>query len=169
MPYRASGHDHTCDAGHGGRPPRPVASGVTFSEDSASAGETPPRMERERSILVVADHALTAALVQSLVEVAGMTPVFPSPGEPVAEAVQRMHPTVVVLDAAHASARDDALYSSARGAGSRLLLYAAGGDRRALVQEGARRGVATCLLPVPHREFTALLTQLIADPPAESR
>lgn len=119
--------------------------------------------EREHPILVVADHRLTGALVESLVEVAGMRPVALAPGELVTEAVARVHPELVLLDVAHAASSDDSLFQDARAAGARLVLFSSGGDLRALAREGKRRGVSTCRLPVPHREFTALLTRLIAE------
>ena len=119
--------------------------------------------EREHPILVVADHTLTGALVESLVEVAGMRPVALAPGERVTDAVARVHPELVLLDVDHAASADDMLFQDARAAGARLVLFSSGGDVRALAREGKRRGVSTCRLPVPHREFTALLTRLIAE------
>ena len=119
--------------------------------------------EREHPILVVAEHTLTGSLVESLVEVAGMRPVGLAPGERVTEAVARVHPELVLLDVDHEASADDALYKDARASGARLVLFSSGGDGRALAREGKRRGVSTCRLPVPHREFTALLTRLIAE------
>lgn len=119
--------------------------------------------EREHPILVVAEHTLTGALVESLVEVAGMRPVALAPGEQVADAVARVHAELVLLDVEHAASADDSLFQDARTAGAQFVLFSSGGDQRALAREGKRRGVSTCRLPVPHREFTALLTRLIAE------
>ena len=126
---------------------------------SANAGSR----EREHPILVVAEHALTGALVESLVEVAGLRPVALAPGELVTEAVARVHPELVLLDVDHVASADDDLFRDARAAGAQLVLFSSGGDARALEREGRRRGVSTCRLPVPHREFTSLLTRLIAE------
>ena len=119
--------------------------------------------EREHPILVIADHSLTGSLVESLVEVAGMRPVTLAPGERAAEAVHRVHPELVLLDVDHAASRDESLFEDARTVGAQLVLFSSGGDGRALAREGKRRGVSTCRLPVPHREFTALLTRLIRE------
>ena len=119
--------------------------------------------DREHPILVVAEHALTGALVESLVEVAGMRPVAPAPGERVTDAVARVHPEIVLLDVDHAASDDDSLYRAAEASGMRLVLFSSGGDARALSREGRRRGVSTCRLPIPHREFTAMLARLISE------
>lgn len=119
--------------------------------------------EREHPILVIAEHTLTGALVESLVEVAGLRPVTLAPGERAADAMHRVHPELVLLDVDHAASRDETLFEDARTAGAQLVLFSSGGDSRALAREGKRRGVSTCRLPVPHREFTALLTRLIRE------
>jgi DNA-binding NtrC family response regulator len=143
---------------------------VLFADTPDIPDRTPPRdperasrrgAERERPILVVADHALTGALVESLVEVAGHHPITLQRGETPLHAIGRVNPGLVLLDIDHQSAEDDRVYDLAREAGSRLLLFASGGDRRALVRAGERRGVATCRLPVPHREFAAMLARAL--------
>ena len=117
--------------------------------------------EQERPVLVLADHVLTGALVESLVEVAGHRPVLPQRGETPLDAIRRVHPELVLLDIEHQSARDDSVFDRARESGSRLLLFASGGDQRALARAGAEHDVATCRLPLPHREFAAMLARVL--------
>ena len=139
-------HDAHADEGASSRPSHPSPSHAT---------------ERERPVLVLADHVLTGALVESLVEVAGHRPVLPERGETPVDAIGRVHPELVLLDLDHQSARDDRVYDRVREAGSRLLLFASGGDQRALARAGEQHGVATCRLPIPHREFAAVLARVL--------
>ncbi|HUF27267.1 MAG TPA: hypothetical protein VMM18_09845 [Gemmatimonadaceae bacterium] len=116
---------------------------------------------RERPVLVVADHAITGELVESLVEASGRRPATPLPGEAVPDAIARIAPELVLLDFDHHASREDAPFQRARENGSRLVLFASGGDRRALERAGKQRGVGTCRLPIPHREFTAFLNRVL--------
>lgn len=78
-------------------------------------------------ILVVADDALLAALVGSIVESVRYTAVFPSAGESPDQAVVRVKPlAAVLLDAGESSAQSDLLLSRTRKLGARLMLF---GDR----------------------------------------
>lgn len=135
----------------------------TGERAAARPSEAAPsdEQERERPILVLADHALTGALVESLVEIAGHRPVLPHRNETPLDAIGRLHPGLVLLDIDHQSARDDTVYDRARESGSRLLLFASGGDQRALDRAGEARGVATCRLPIPHREFAAMIARVL--------
>jgi CheY-like chemotaxis protein len=65
-------------------------------------------------VLVLSDEPVVAALVGLLVEVAGRTPVFASPGESSTDALERLRPlSVVLVDVAMGASHSDLFFAAA--------------------------------------------------------
>jgi hypothetical protein len=84
---------------------------VTGSEDKAT-------------ILILARDVLGGGLLGALVEAEGSTPCYAFDGERPELAVERLRPTMVLVDAYHPAARTDAFFAAARARDVRVVLFA---------------------------------------------
>jgi DNA-binding response OmpR family regulator len=98
-------------------------------------------------VLIVARDANIASLMESLVEVAGYRPAHPAADERPLAALARLRPDVLLLDCDHSLATSEATQSTARDAGSRVVLFSAAHPAWELERFAQRRGLRSIALP----------------------
>jgi hypothetical protein len=101
---------------------------------------------RAHVVAVVSGDALLAALLGAATELAGFRASFPQDGG-VLEVVRRKRVAALLLDAAHASARDEALLGRALMAGTRIIVFGRATELDALKPLASRYDVIALLLP----------------------
>ncbi|MFL5576720.1 MAG: hypothetical protein ACJ79S_12205 [Gemmatimonadaceae bacterium] len=116
-------------------------------------------------ILVIADHAMIAALLGALVELAGYRPAFADPGELPEAAVARMRPDLVLLDSDHPSASREALYRAAAASSSGLVLFGSTLNADETERFAAFRGAKWLSLPIGYHGFAERMREALGAPP----
>jgi CheY-like chemotaxis protein len=79
---------------------------------------------RRDAVLVVARDVLGAGLLAVLIEGTGREALFAFDGERAEHAVERLRPSLVLLDCYHPAARSDAFFSAVETIASRVVLFA---------------------------------------------
>ena len=112
-------------------------------------------------MLVVALDTFGAALIGTLVELAGHRPRFPHPGEPPLEAITRLRPELVLLDCDHDLACEEEGYERARSVGARVLLFTPTRTAKEIAALARERGVPWVRLPQSLTDFSEALASAI--------
>lgn len=112
------------------------------------------------AVLVVAEDVVIGALLASMAELAGYTPVFPKHAERALEAITRLRPPLVLLDCAHNEACEEEAYARAAEVGSTVILFSAMHTRHEAEAIAAVRGVASFALPIRFHELAAKLASV---------
>jgi len=113
-------------------------------------------------ILVVAEQAMIGALLGALVGLAGHRARFAEAGEAPDAAIDRLGADLVLLDCEHAAAGDDAVYSTAFEAGSRVVLFGSSLSESEIERFAARRGVPCITLPIGYTAFSKRISEFLA-------
>ncbi|HEX6965792.1 MAG TPA: hypothetical protein VF166_08325 [Gemmatimonadaceae bacterium] len=108
-------------------------------------------------VLVIATDIVIGALLASLAELAGYTPVFPALTERPLEAITRLRPPLVLLDCDHDLACEDEAYARAAETGSRIILFTASSTLEDAERMAAQRGVTSFAFPIHYQEFARRL------------
>ncbi|HEX5437247.1 MAG TPA: hypothetical protein VFW98_08805 [Gemmatimonadaceae bacterium] len=106
------------------------------------------------AVLVIAHDVVIGALLASLAELAGHTPVFPKVTEAPLDAITRLRPAFVLLDCDHDIACEDEAYARAAQAGSTVILFSGMRSEREVAAMAAERGLASFSFPIQLRDFT---------------
>jgi DNA-binding NtrC family response regulator len=118
------------------------------------------------AVLVVAEDVVIGALLASMAELAGYTPIFPKQTERALEAITRLRPPLVLLDCAHNEACEDEAYARAAEVGSKVILFSAMHTRHEAEQIAAKRGVPAFVLPIRFHELAEQLERVRPAPQA---
>jgi len=120
--------------------------------------DTPGTGARARSVvLIVSTHALLGALLGVLVELGGYSADFPEPHEATPDAMSRLRPAVVLVEAKHDAAREEDSYRRAAESGSALFLFGHVSERSDLDDLARQYGVRAFELPIDYADLEALL------------
>jgi hypothetical protein len=110
-------------------------------------------------ILVLSDDPLSAALLGAAAELAGYTPRFPLPDEPVRTALRRVRPRLVLVDCDHAEACAEEFVGPAIMTGTRMLLFRSRRTRSDPGEFAERLGLRVLDLPVDHEGLCRVLRE----------
>jgi hypothetical protein len=113
------------------------------------------------AILVLSDDPFSAALLGAATELAGYTPRFPLPDEPVRTALRRVRPRLVLVDCDHADACSDEFVGPAIMTGSRVLLFRSRRTARDPGEFAERLGLRVLDLPVEHEPLSRVLREML--------
>lgn len=105
---------------------------------------------------------MIAALLGALIELAGYRPVFAEPGEAPDSAVTRLRAQLILLDCDHACANGEAVYRSAAGAGSRLMMFGSTLNAGETERFAVRRGARWLSLPIGYHAFAERVREVLA-------
>ena len=126
-----------------------------------SAGDQ-GRGDEPREILVVAENAVIAALMGTLVELAGHTPHFPRIDERPLDAITRVRPALLLLDCDHDLACEDEAYARAEAVGAEILLFTPSRTPDEIREFAEKRDVEWMTLPISFTEFRTTVTHAMA-------
>jgi hypothetical protein len=115
----------------------------------------------QSAVLVVARDLMGAALIGTLIELAGHRPVFPRPGEAPLEAITRLRPALVLLDCAHDLACEEEGYERARSVGARVLLFTPSRTAGEIAAFARKRGVEWVRISEPLAALSGALERAI--------
>ncbi len=114
------------------------------------------------TVLIIAQDAVIGALMHAMVELSGHTPLSPRDDEHPLRAMDRLRPTVTLLDCEHDVACEEAAFERASLCGTRLILFSAMRSERELEDVARRRQLPSFVLPIRHREFVRRLDEVVS-------
>lgn len=113
-------------------------------------------------VLILSTDPLAAALLGAAVELVGHQPHFSEPHEAPREALRRVRPRAVLIDADHAEACAEAFIGPALMTGARLLVFDARGDGTRSAALARRAAIEVVRLPDDHEKLFRCLDELAA-------
>lgn len=115
------------------------------------------------TVLILVRDILGAGLFGALVEGLGKQPAFPFDGERVESAVERLQPTIVLLDCHHAALRSDAFFSAATAAESVVVLFAPSEPWHDVAEIARRRGIGILVHPHDGESLTDVIRSALTE------
>ena len=109
------------------------------------------------SALILSTDALLAALLGAAVETLGLTPAFPTNGEPPRQALARLRPRLVLVDCEHEEACASEVLGPARMLDARVVLFGSADSAERRRDLARRHGVELLTLPAPQEALTRAL------------
>ena len=125
-----------------------------------------PYSRRAKSALILSTDSLGAALLGATLELLGFRAAFARKGETPADAVRRLKPKVVLLDAKDTELRDAPVLGPALMTGARVLFFGTAERVRQVEAVAEKAGAALLVLP---EDLPRLPFMLAAPPDAERR
>lgn len=129
----------------------------------------PSYSRRARTALVISQDPLGAALLGAATELAGCRVAYVLEGESVPDAIRRVKPVAVLLDATHPIVSEPASLGPALMTGASVILFGAAARLRDLATLIATSRASTIVLPDGIGELAALLTSAAAPHPRRTR
>ena len=129
----------------------------------------PSYSRRARTALVISSDPLGAALLGAATELAGCRVAYVLEGESVPDAIRRVKPVAVLLDATHPIVSEPASLGPALMTGASVILFGAAARLRDLAALIATSRASTIVLPDGIGELPALLTSAAAPHPRRTR
>ena len=109
-------------------------------------------------VLVLSDEPVVAALVGLLVEVAGRTPVFASPGESSTDALERLRPlSVVLVDVEMGASHSDLFFAAAAKWGIGIAVFGPEMHAREIAEIASARNAPWFTMPPTAGQMTTTL------------
>jgi hypothetical protein len=108
-------------------------------------------------ILVIAKEPLIQTLMCSLVELSGHRWAVPRSDEPVATAIRRVRPHLLLLDCEHDAACEEEAYEIAGSVNAEVLLFTPARSNAEVAEFALERGLRSLALPIRLKEFSATL------------
>lgn len=118
---------------------------------------------KSSSVLLLSNDSVIGALLLSLLELEGFSPLHPEPNEAPATAVARLKPQLVLIDVYHPAARSDALYEAAAAANTTPILFSSDPWHDGLKVLARQRGIQYFTLPIAPAGLMALLTAALGE------
>jgi hypothetical protein len=103
---------------------------------------------RSRQVLIVSTDAVVAALLGTLVELDGHSPLFPSPDEKPRRALERLKPDAALVDCDHAGACAREFFEQGRAQATGVVLFSAGRLQDEVREIARRHGLPSFALPI---------------------
>jgi hypothetical protein len=119
--------------------------------------------------LILSPDSFGAALIGAATELAGFRAAYPADEESPTDAIRRIKPWVVLVDVAHASARDLASLGPAMMTGAALVFYGPRESLRDASLLAAKANAVVVALPQDLEDLPALLTEIAARKPGRTR
>ena len=121
----------------------------------------------DHTVLVVSRDQAIAALMMSLIELAGFTPVACADDESATRALGRAEPSILLLDCDADAAGSDELHRRARELGTRVVLFTPSRTTREISRVAARMGLPSFALPIRPPGLERVLRAALDLPPVE--
>ena len=109
------------------------------------------------TILVIAKEPLIQTLMCSLVDLSGHRALQPRSDEPVAAAIGRVRPQLLLLDCEHDCACEQEAYDAAARVGAEVLLFTPSRTNAEVADFASGRGLRSMALPIRLHEFSETL------------
>lgn len=109
------------------------------------------------TILVIAKEPLIQTLMCSLVDLSGHRAAQPLGDETVGAAIQRVRPSLLLLDCEHDCACEEEAYEMAANVGAHVLLFTPSRSHAEVADIAAERGLRSMALPIRLHEFSETL------------
>ncbi len=139
------------------------ASGRVYAFGVPSVAHDVDGVMQEVTVLILVRDILGAGLFGALADSLGRTPVFPIPGERAESAVERLRPSVILLECHHPTARSEAFYAAAAGATARVIHFAPGPPWDDCEAIARRHGVAAFVHGGDGRSLADLVRQALSE------
>jgi hypothetical protein len=115
-----------------------------------------------KDVLILSTDPLAAALLGAAVELVGHHPRYSEQNERPREALRRMRPHAVLVDAEHENACTEAFIGPALMTGARVLVFEANGRGKQSALPAHYAGVEVIRLPDDHEQLLKCLEELAA-------
>lgn len=129
----------------------------------------PPYSRRARTALIISPDPLGAALLGAATELAGCRVAYVQEEESVPDAIRRVKPVAVLLDATHPIVSEPASLGPALMTGASIILYGSAARLRDLTMLVTTSRASTIALPDGIGELPALLMATAAPQPRRAR
>jgi hypothetical protein len=138
-------------------------SGKVYAFGVPSVAHDVDGVMQEVTVLILVRDILGAGLFGALADSLGRTPVFPISGERAESAVERLRPSVILLECHHPAARSEAFYAVAVAVGARVIHFAPGPPWDDCEAIARRHGVASFVHGDDGRSLADLVRQALSE------
>lgn len=118
----------------------------------------------EVPVLIVAQHSVIGALLGSLIELSGHSPVFPEPKESPSAAMARLAPRLALIDADHPLSRDPLLEHQALTSHCAMLMFSSTLNAPDTESVASERHMKSFTLPIKYRTFVDMVERTLQPP-----